>query len=166
MTFQKMLCAIVLSSVLVINPALANDQSNSDFAVPAFSDLPLLNGTGNPSTNASPLPDIKELRGLDLNRDMRLNDFDVKQFQGIIESMNGEKLTGLELAIRFRTEQKNQRESFPVLYDLDRDGMFTAYDVDYFTELINKINEGDGSLRANELIQKYKLQIFPQKSEL
>lgn len=92
-----------------------------------------------------------------MNRDLEFNDFDLRQFQNIVESLHGEKLSGLELSIRFRVAQKNQKDSFPILYDLDRDGMFTPYDVDYFTEVINKLDEGN--TRGNQLVQNFKFQL-------
>lgn len=160
--------AILAFTLSLITPAVSDEDK--DFAVPAFSDLPLLAGAQSQTPqklNIEPLKpefsravDVKQLQWLDLNRDLQLNEFDVKQFQSVIESLNGEKLTGLQITIRFREEQKNQRESFPLLYDLDRDGMFTVYDVDYFTEVVNQIDEG--ALYGSELIQKYRFQIFPQ----
>lgn len=161
--------AIFALTLSLITPAFSDEDK--DFAVPAFSDLPLLGGaqsqTPQKLTLEPPQPefghpmDVKQLQWLDLNRDLQLNEFDIKQFQSVIESLNGEKLTGLQITIRFKEEQKNQRESFPLLYDLDRDGMFTAYDVDYFTEVVNRIDEG--ALHGSELIQKYRFQIFPQQ---
>ena len=84
----------------------------------------------------------------------------MKQFQNIVENLHGEKLSGLQLSIRFRIAQKNQKDSFPVFYDLDRDGMFTPYDVDYFMQVINKLDEG--ASRGSQLIRNFKLQLQTQ----
>lgn len=158
---------LVVLTFAFVNPVQSQDK-DKDFAVPAFSDLPLLGPqsastqmlVSNPTREGlSPLPDVERLRWMDINRDFQLNDFDVKQLQAIIENLHGEKLTGLQLSIRFKGEQKNQKESFPLLYDLDRDGMFTSFDVDYFTEIINKLDEG--ATDGNELVQKFRFEIFP-----
>jgi hypothetical protein len=109
------------------------------------------------------LPPVKELRTLDLNQDLQLNDFDVKQFESIIDTLNGRRLSGLQLSTRFRTEQKNQHDSFPILYDLNRDGLFTEYDVDYFTRLIDELDEGKNS--GGELAEKFRMRVFPLPSK-
>lgn len=170
----KIILILLAITFAFVTPAVSKTEDGKDFAVPAFSDLPLL-GTPNVNTintqvlgpnkfreQLTSLPVVKQVQWLDINRDLQLNDFDVKQFQAIIERLHGEKLTGLQLTIRFRGEQKNQKESFPLLYDLDRDGMFTSFDVDYFTDVINKLDEG--ATRGKELIHKFKLQIFPQNN--
>ena len=165
MRLGKFFFVVLFLTVSCASAALSETSKDEDFAVPAFSDLPLLaggvTGQNRPIANEDPLPDVTQLKWLDINRDVQLNDFDIKQFQKIIESLNGDQLTGLQITIKFRMEQKNQKESFPLLYDLDRDGMFTPYDVDYFTGVINKLD--DGALRGTELIQKYRLQIFPRE---
>ena len=161
------LLAIILTLTLTL-PGMATSEKEKDFAVPAFSDLPLL---GAQNTTAQmvgpkalgPLPYTGQLQWLDINRDLQLNDFDVKQFQTVIQNLRGEKLTGLQLVIQFREQQKNQKESFPIAYDLDRDGMFTTYDVDSFSQVINKLDQG--STRGSELIQKFRQRIFPQSNK-
>ena len=161
MRFGKITIALAILICLLTMPAISEAKEEKDFAVPAFSDLPLLGGqTLVHQEGLNPLPYVKQKQWLDLNRDLQLNDFDVKQFQSIIESLNGEKLTGLQLTIRFKAEQKNQKESFPLLYDLDRDGMFTSFDVDRFSEAVNKLDEG--ATRGSELVQKYRFEIFPK----
>ena len=167
MRFEKTVFALLIILLTAINLLFAKSEKEKDFAVPAFGDFQLL-GPQTQKLNAdyateplSPLPVVSQMRWLDLNRDLQLNDFDAKQFQAIIGSLRGEKLTGLQLTIRFRSEQKNQKESFPLLYDLDRDGMFTTFDVDAFTEVVNHLDEG--ATRGNELVQKFKLQLFPQE---
>ena len=167
MRFEKTVFALLIILLTAINLLFAKSEKEKDFAVPAFGDFQLLvpqtqklNADYAPEP-LSPLPVVSQMRWLDLNRDLQLNDFDAKQFQAIIGSLRGEKLTGLQLTIRFRSEQKNQKESFPLLYDLDRDGMFTTFDVDAFTEVVNHLDEG--ATRGNELVQKFKLQLFPQE---
>lgn len=172
MRSAKILFTLLVLSLVLASPARSEKENDKDFAVPAFSDLPLLNvqdpGTQrlveNPFREQLKLmPDLKQIQSFDINRDLQLNDFDVKQFQSIIENLHGEQLTGLQLSIRFKGAQKNQKESFPLLYDLDRDGMFTSYDVDYFTQLVGRLDEG--ATRGNELAQKLKLRIHPQESK-
>ena len=170
MNLGRISLMVLVSAFLIATSLIADTEEEKDFAVPAFSDLPFL-GTQNATTQAPTsnanleqlnlLPDIAQLRWCDINRDLQLNEFDVKEFQSIIESLNGEKLTGLQLSIQFQAAQKNQRESFPLLYDLDRDGMFTPYDVDYFTQVVTNLDEG--ATRGNELVQKFKLQLFPMR---
>lgn len=171
MQFGKVLIAILTSNFLIAAPIFPKAPEEEDYAVPAFSDLALF-GTAAPvpqrlaenplKEQLKPLADFQELQWFDINRDFQLNDFDIKQFQSIIENLHGEQLTGLQLAIRFRGEQKNQKESFPILYDLDRDGMFTSFDVDYFTQMIQQLDEG--ASRGNELVQKLKLRIYPHEN--
>lgn len=162
---------IVFLAVLVVLTSLASAKTNKDqdFTVPAYSDLALLGGPEVPTQRLAanpfegqlkPLPDVEQIRHFDVNQDLQLNDFDVKQFQSIVENLQGERLSGLQLIIQFRKEQKNQKESFPLLYDLDRDGMFTPFDVDYFTELVNKLDRG--ASRGNELVQSLRMEILPQ----
>ena len=171
MNSAKILLTLLVLNALLINPAFSETakSDDDDYAIPAFSDFQLL-GTQNISQEKlaadalghelNPLADVQRFKWFDLNHDSQLNDFDIKNFQAIIENLHGEKLTGLQLSIRFRGEQKNQKDSFPLLYDLDRDGMFTPFDVDYFTDLINKLDEG--ASRGSELIQRFRLQIFPR----
>ncbi|MBI4368000.1 MAG: hypothetical protein HY588_01255 [Candidatus Omnitrophica bacterium] len=168
MNFGKMLPILLVLIFSLTTPALS-ETKKEDLAVPAISDLPLLGASAMATERLNqnlfreklnPLPDIEKFQWLDLNRDLRLNDFDAKQFQNIIENLRGEKLTGLELTARFRIKQKNQAGSFLLLFDLDRDGMFTTYDVDYFTQIVNHLDEG--ATRGNELVQKFKFQIFPK----
>ena len=146
--------------------ALAKTDKEKDYAVPAFSDLSVLTPQMNPSLGINPVNQelsagfsVEEVKRFDINRDTQLNEFDVKQFQSIIESLNGEKLTGLELSARFRSAQKNQRESFLVLYDLDRDGLFTSKDVELFTNAIQTIDTGATS--GKDLIEKFRMRVFP-----
>ncbi|OGW85232.1 MAG: hypothetical protein A3C35_04685 [Omnitrophica bacterium RIFCSPHIGHO2_02_FULL_46_11] len=158
--------------MFIVAVSRVRSETEKDFAVPAFSDLQVLgnqNGTAETLPHVSqldraPFPEIKKLRQFDMNHDSQLNDFDVKQFQSIIESLNGEKLTGLQVTARLRIAQKNQKESFPVLYDLNKDGLFTSSDVDYFAQIIDEIF--GGASRGNELIQSFRFQVFPaQNSE-
>ena len=166
MRLEKMALVVLILLLITTIPLFAESEKEKDFAVPAFSDFQLLNpqtqglNTDFPKKQLDPLPVVGQMRWMDLNKDLQLNDFDVKQFQSIIESLRGEKLTGLQLPIRFRTEQKNQKESFPLLYDLDRDGMFTGFDVDAFTDVITHLDSGAD--RGDELVQKFKLQFSPQ----
>ncbi len=154
--------AVVLFSFSAILPA---DNDDTDYAIPAISDLPMLGVpnsgpqmlAGSLKEDVNPFPVAEQIRWFDINRDLQINDFDVRQFQNIVANLHGEKLSGLQLSIRFRIAQKNQKESFPVFYDLDRDGMFTPYDVDYFTQVINKLDEG--ASRGTQLIQNFKLQL-------
>ena len=171
MNSAKILLTLLVLNALLINPAFSETakSDDGDYAIPAFSDFQLLGTQSIPQEKLAadalghelnPLADVQRFKWFDLNHDSQLNDFDIKNFQAIIENLHGEKLTGLQLSIRFRGEQKNQKDSFPLLYDLDRDGMFTSFDVDYFTDLINKLDEG--ASRGSELIQRFRLQIFPR----
>ncbi|MBI4358737.1 MAG: hypothetical protein HY584_05490 [Candidatus Omnitrophica bacterium] len=161
----RVLATLLALTFAVGIPALAAKEEK-DVAVPALSDLALL-GVQNRTALGQDIgaeqlalaPEAGRLRWLDINRDLQINDFDAKQFQSIVEQLKGETLTGLQLTIRFRGEQKNQGESFPMLYDLDRDAMFTPYDVDYFTDVINQLDEG--ATRGKELIHKFRHRIFP-----
>lgn len=165
MDFVKTLLSALILILVLATPATSATEKEKDFAVPAFADLPLLGTQNTAQTLAQKqlnvLPDVESMQWLDINRDFQLNDFDSKQFQTIIKSLRGEKLTGLQLIIRFREEQKNQGGLFPITYDLDRDGMFTTYDVDAFSRVINKLDEG--STRGSELIQKFRERIYPQR---
>lgn len=161
---------VVALTFALTTPTISKAEEEKDFAVPAFSDLPLLGAQQTATQTLAPpraqeplnvVPSATQMPWMDINQDFQLNDFDAKQFEAIVESLNGERLSGLELSIRFRGEQKNQKESFPLLYDLDRDGMFTSYDVDYFTRVINQLDEG--ATQGNELIHKFRLAIFPQE---
>ena len=162
--FLVLLAIIMISFPLI---ALAEDKNIDDYAVPAISDLPMLSFPSSTppqrltaatlKEDINPFPTAEQIRWFDVNRDLQINDFDVKQFQSIVESLHGERMTGLQLSIRFRIAQKNQKDSFPILYDLDRDGMFTPYDVDYFTEVVNKLDEG--ASKGTKLIQNFKTQL-------
>lgn len=159
--------AILLILILIgFCPNIIAENEDTDYAVAAISDIPILSfQNSNPQMLAAstlkedinPFPTAEQIRWFDMNRDLEFNDFDLRQFQNIVESLHGERLSGLELSIRFRVAQKNQKESFPILYDLDRDGMFTPYDVDYFTEVINQLDEGNS--RGNQLIESLKFQL-------
>ncbi len=168
MNSVKTLLTALILTVILATPAISAGEKEKDFAVPAFADLPLLGAQNTAAQRLAqeqlnPLSFTGQMQWLDINRDFQLNDFDAKQFQAIIEGLKGEKITGLQLVIRFREEQKNQGGSFPIAYDLDRDGMFTAYDVDAFARVINKLDEG--STRGKELIQKFKERIYPQSNK-
>lgn len=154
---------------LIFSPITVAEEENTDYAVPAIADLPMLGpiqtnphmlSASSLKEDINPFPAAEQIRWFDINRDLQINDFDVKQFQSIVENLHGEKLSGLQLSIRFRMAQKNQRDSFPIFYDLDRDGMFTPYDVDYFTQVINKLDEGRS--RGTELIQHFK-NVIPER---
>lgn len=171
MRYWKIVLAMLAFNFLIVHPSFSKTNDEEEYAVPAFTDL---GHFGVPEAGAprfrensftdhlKPLPDLKEIRWFDLNRDLQLNDFDIKQFESIIENLHGGQLTGLQLSIRFKGEQKNQKDSFPILYDLDRDGMFTSFDVDYFTQMVNRLDEG--ATHGNELVQKLKLRIYPHES--
>lgn len=158
-----MVLAVLILSLVCIN-GYAEDES--DTAVTAAIDMPMF-GLPTNSTNMlnpaflekqiNPFPTTEQLRWFDMNRDLQVNEFDVKQLENIIASLNGESLSGLQLTIRFRSAQKNQRDNFPILYDLDQDGMFTAFDVDHFTGIVNSLDQG--ASRGNELIQRLKNQL-------
>ena len=171
MNFGKLTLALLVITLSLTGYAFSdNQQDENDMAVPAFSDLPLV---GQP-TASGPLPQsisqprkvdlnpvslIGEPKWFDLNRDSSLNEFDVKQFEAIVEDLSGSGLSGLEISTRFREKQKNQADSFSSIYDLDRDGMFTSYDVDYFVRLVDLLDKG--SADGEELIQKFTDEIFP-----
>ncbi len=159
---------LMVLSVLLLSfsiTTLAEENEDPDYAVPAISDLPMLSFpnsgpqmlTSTLKEDINPFPTAEQIRWFDINRDLQVNDFDIDQFQRIVESLHGEKLSGLQLSIRFQSAQKNQRESFPISYDLDRDGMFTPYDVDYFTQVVNKLDAG--ASRGNQLIRNFKVQL-------
>ncbi len=171
MNSVKILLTVLILTFILVVPAISateKEKDSEDFAVPAFADLSLL---GTQSTTVQMLTQkqlnpalyTESMQWLDINRDFQFNDFDSKQFQAIIEGLRGENLTGLQLIIRFREEQKNQGRSFPIAYDLDRDGMFTTYDVDAFAQVVNALDEG--STRGNRLIQKFKERIYPQSNQ-
>ena len=165
MNSVKILLGVLILTFTLTIPGMAASEKEKDFAVPAFSDLPLLGAQNTTvqmvtSKGLNSFPYKEQRQWLDINRDLQLNDFDVKQFQTVIQNLRGEKLTGLQLIIQFREQQKNQRESFPIAYDLDGDGIFTSYDVDSFSQVINKLDQG--STRGSELIQKFRERIFPQ----
>lgn len=158
-----MVLAIILLSFSV---AAFAEEEDIDYAVPAISDLPVLGlpNSGPQLLTAStlkedinPFPMAEQIRWFDINRDLHVNDFDVDQFRNIIESLHGEKLSGLQLSIRFSIAQKNQRDAFPISYDLDRDGMFTPYDVDYFTQVVSKLDEG--ASRGHQLVRIFRHQL-------
>ena len=171
---------LTLALILVaLNLSASNERSfkeEKDFAVPAFSDFFVLGGTriaihkiADPMAlvENDSLSDPAEIRQLDINRDFQLNDFDVKQFEALVEKLDGLNLSREELIDRFRLQQGENADSAPLLYDLDRDGKFTPYDVDYFTGLIGALDENDGSGNAvdgNELIKKFRERIFPEKN--
>ncbi len=167
MNSVKTLLMVLILNFILAAPGISAAEKEKDFAVPAVADLPLL-GAQNTAAERfaqerlNPLSFTGQMQWLDINQDFQLNDFDAKQFQAIIESLRGQKLTGLQLVIRFREEQKNQGGSFPIAYDLDRDGMFTTYDVDAFARVINKLDEG--SVRGSVLIQKFRELIHPQNN--
>ena len=161
--------AVLTLSTIISAQAFSKTDDDLDYAVPAFSDLSVFTPQASGAQTAlginpayeelNALPLVQPMKWLDINHDDSLNEFDVKQFQAIIESLNGEKLSGLDLATRFRNAQKNQNESFPILYDLDRDGMFTANDVDSFSEAINQVDEG--ATKGSELTERFRLRVFP-----
>lgn len=151
--------AVALVSISAVS--LAEDK-DTDYAVPAVIDLPML---GLPQSgpqmlknslkeDLNPFPTPEQIRWFDINRDLQINDFDLQQFEKIIDLLHGYRLSGLQLAVRFRMAQKNQGNSFPIVYDLDRDGMFTPYDVDYFGELVHQLDRG--ASRANELLENFR----------
>jgi hypothetical protein len=109
----------------------------------------------------SALPYLTEYRQLDINQDLNFNEFDVKQLSAIIDELNGLNLTGLQIATRFRSAQKNQKESFPIVYDLDRDGYFSDQDVQSMTDLVNELQ--GGSTKGTNLVRDYQKRIFPRK---
>ncbi len=157
---------VVLAALLFsFSVTLAADLEDTDYAVPAISDSPMLNITdsssqklaGSLKEDINPFPVAEQIRWFDINRDLQVNDFDVKQFQNIVENLRGEKLRGIQLSSRFRIAQKNQKDSFPIFYDLDRDGMFTPYDVDYFMQVVSKLDKGRS--HGTELIQNFKSQL-------
>ena len=164
----KTLLTVLILILIAAVPAISAAEKEKDFAVTAFADLPFL-GTQNTAAQMlaqkqlNALPYTESMQWLDINRDFQLNDFDSKQFQAIIEGLRGGKLTGLQLMIRFREEQKNQGRSFPIAYDLDRDGMFSTYDVDRFNRVIAKLDQG--STRGTELIQRFKERIHPRSNQ-
>ena len=115
MNSVKIVFATLALTFLLVTPAISETQKEKDFAVPAFSDAPLLgvqNTTAQLFTQKqlSPLTYSRHMQWqwMDINRDLQLNDFDVKQFQAIIENLHGQKLTGLQLIIWFQEAQKNQ----------------------------------------------------------
>jgi hypothetical protein len=165
MRFGKLLTTpLIFGLLLLALSVIAQADEKEDVAITAFADAPLLQGS-RPivQTELSAVPFNEEMQLLDLNQDLNFNDFDVKQFHSIIESLNGSELTGLQLSTRFRMAQKNQKESFPLLYDLDRDGYFSPKDVDAFLGIVDELDEG--ASRGNELIQAYRMKIFPRAEQ-
>ena len=97
MRLAKILIAILTIALVYASSSFTKtEHQEQDFAVPAYSDFPLL---GTPdlqmqrlATNPfegqlKPIPDVDQLRYFDVNRDLRLNDFDIKQFRTIIENL-------------------------------------------------------------------------------
>jgi len=165
-TFLAVLIILILSAPMTVYSE--KQDSDNDYAVPAVSDLPLFGISGSPQAlntslkeDLNPFPVAEQIKWFDINRDLQINDFDLEQFENIVKSLHGEKLSGIELSVRFRIAQKNQKQSFPILYDLDRDGMFTPYDVDYFTQMVHQLDRG--ASQGNELIQNFKLQLQSHK---
>ena len=137
-----------------------NAADEQDTTVTAFSDLPILRmgQTGSQEQlNTRSFGD--EFRLLDLNQDLHLNEFDFKQFQSIVEEFNANDLTGLQFSTRFRNAQRNQGEPFPLLYDLDRDGIFSERDFDALSRLVSELDEG--ATRGKELVHLYRMRLFP-----
>jgi len=164
MKLANMLTALFALGFIVISPIAAGAEEDEDFAVPAFSDLHLLTTASWPSSEQLRTVRYSELiKPLDINEDLQFNDFDVKHFQSIVSKLNGADLTGLQLATRFRNAQKNQANSFPVLYDLDRDGYFSRQDVDKFASIVNDL--GDGAMRGEELVGSYRMKISPREKK-
>ncbi len=167
--FLVVLFVIILSFISAHGFA---EENQEDMAVPAVSDFALIGpGTNqlmlNPNVikeQLNPFPTPDQLQWFDVNRDLHINDFDAQQFETIIDSMNGDKLSGMQLTIRFRLLQKNQKETFPLIYDLDRDGMFTPFDVDYFSGLISKLDPG--SSRGLQLVEKLKNEVSTSTSSV
>ncbi len=156
----------VLMTVFAISAGtlFADDE---EVAVPAVSDLA---GIGIPQANLpasqeglSREPYAGEFRLLDLNHDMKFNDFDIRQFQSIIDSLEAQDSTGLQIASRFRFAQKNQQESFPELYDLDQDGIFSEQDVTSLTNVINEFDQGASS--GEEIIGRFRMRLTPHENE-
>lgn len=151
-----------------------NLKEEKDFAVPAFSDFFVLGGTKisihpiNPEEENGLLPGLGEIRRLDINRDLQLNDFDIKQFEAVIEELGGVDLSARELIAQFGRERENQAALFPLIYDLDRDGKFTPYDVDYFSELVGSLDSGSipdseaAIVNGSELVKVFRNRIFPE----
>lgn len=160
MKLHKLLMASVALVFLCSLSFPAAGEETDDFAVPAFSDLPILSGKPMDVPNRlHDLPDTRLFEPFDLNRDLRLNEFDVKQFQTIVDSLNGTDLSGLEIAARFRSAQTYHRESFPLLYDLDRDGNFSSRDVESFSALVDQL--GGSTMKGEKLVHSFSLRIFP-----
>ena len=111
------LFAILCSAIVLLHIAASDrysQTSDQDYAVPAITDLA---GLGSSMTLTkplvddaflNPLPPTQDLKWFDLNHDLQLNDFDIKQFESIVGELNGTQLSGLELMTRFRLKQKNK----------------------------------------------------------
>ena len=108
MRVGKSVLFILALTIMFTASVFSKTDSDKDFAVPAITDFPLLGlqhaGPQSPNQilaeasiwNAAPAElsterVTEQLRWMDVNRDFQLNDFDIKQFQAIVESLNGEK---------------------------------------------------------------------------
>ncbi len=166
---------ILALTLVICNLSASSDnylKEEKDFAVPAFSDFFVLGGTKisihpiSPEGENGLLPDLGEIRRqrsghrrwLDINRDLQLNDFDIKQFEAIIEKLEGVDSSAGELIARFGLQREEQTTVFPLIYDLDRDGKFTPYDVDYFGELVGSLDSG--GVPSSELVKKFREKIY------
>ena len=174
---KKAVFLILALTLIILNlsvPGARNLKEEKDFAVPAFSDFFVLGGTkisihpiASDKGDGS-IPNLGEIRRFDINRDLQLNDFDVKQFEAIVEKLKGADLSARELIARFHFQREGQTAFFPLIYDLDQDGKFTPYDVDYFSEVVGALNASGipGSeatvMNGNELIKAFRDRIFPE----
>lgn len=173
---KKTIFIILALSLITLNLSASNLRSpkeEKEFAVPAFSDFFVLGGT---RISIRPIMSDGEIgrqqsshrRWLDINRDLQLNDFDFKQFEAIVEKLQGADLSGKELIARFRLQQEEKMELFALIYDLDRDGKFTPYDVDYFAELVGSLDESgaldsEAAVDGSELVKEFRERLFPEK---
>ena len=148
---------VLTIAILNLPLPLLQSKEDNDVAVPAFNDLAL-------AEQQTPLAQkqtllTNQLKPFDLNYDLQLNEFDAKQFQAVIESLSGDSLTGKQLASKFHEKQERQKESFLVIYDLNRDGRFSYADVEAFAKAVQLLDEPQ--MTGDELIYKFREKILP-----
>lgn len=161
---KLILAGIALLLMAALSIPLQSKEEN-DVAVPAMNDFALVDRNTPMNQGYGAGASLREfaitnnLKPFDLNQDLQLNEFDAKQFQAIVESLAGEELTADQIASKFREKQEHQRESFLMIYDLNRDGRFTFQDVELFSGAVNLLDERP--VRGDELIYKFREKIFP-----
>ncbi len=87
---------LIIVSVLIASSVVFAENKNQDYAVPALADMPMFNlpttnlpqklSTQELKENINPFPTAEQLKWFDVNRDLQINNFDVKQFESIVKN--------------------------------------------------------------------------------